>query len=172
MKFVKSSVSCLALLVLLFASCKDEEEPQTTATAEISGLNGNTVSGSANFVVAGDEVEMVLTLQGLTPGKHGVHLHTGTCGDDGSTIRTHWNPTAENHGQRGGASFHRGDVGNIEADENGSGTLTISAEDWTMSGAPMENIIGLLVVVHAGEDDYVSQPSGESGEMIGCGMIQ
>lgn len=170
MKTLKVIFTFFALCTALFA-CNDDD-PELIASASISGLNGNPMSGSADFVQIGDGVEMVLNLQGLSPGNHAVHLHTGTCGDT-TTIGDHWNPTDAPHGQRDvDEAFHRGDIGNVEIGSDSTGTFTISADDWTIGGSDSTNIIGKLVIVHAGVDDYTTQPGGNSGPMIGCGAIQ
>ena len=141
------------------------------ASASISGLDGNDVSGTARFVDNDGKVRLVLNLKNLSPGHHGVHIHTGTCGDT-ATIGGHWNPTNEPHGRRGvDEEFHRGDIGNITIGDDGTGTLILSADDWTIGGSDKTNIVGNLVIVHAGADDYTSQPGGDSGPMIGCGTI-
>ena len=173
MKTIKSSFTFFVLLTVLLACASNRtDQANQEASASISGLNGNPVSGTADFVQDGDEVELELNLQGLPPGNHAVHIHTGTCGDT-TTIGDHWNPTGAPHGQRGvDEAFHRGDIGNIEIGSDSTGTLTLSAEDWTIGGSDSTNVIGNLVIVHAGADDYTSQPSGNAGDMIGCGTIQ
>ena len=173
MKLLKLT-PCLFIGFVVLTSCeyfdfRGEEIPE--ASASISGLDGNDVSGTARFVEISGNVQLVLTLENLSPGDHGVHIHTGVCGDT-ATIGGHWNPTHEPHGQRGvDDEFHRGDIGNIRIGDNGTGTLILSADDWTIGGSDKTNIVGNLVIVHAGADDYTTQPGGDSGPMIGCGTI-
>ena len=170
MRTLKSISLCLILA--MFTACEqfdlgggDAQE----ASASVSGLDGNDVSGTAHFTETDDGVRLVLHLENLSPGEHGVHLHTGTCDNIGG----HWNPTNEPHGLRGADNtFHRGDIGNIAIGKDGKGTLTLTADDWTIGGSGDTNIVGRLVIVHAGTDNYVTQPGGSSGPTIGCGTVQ
>ena len=172
MKSIKSVLSLFVLLAALVACDDDNDGVVREAYASISELNGTSTLGSATFIQVGDEVQLLLNLKNLTPGKHAVHIHTGACGDV-STIGDHWNPTGEPHGQRGvDEAFHRGDIGNVEVDSDGTGTLVISADDWTIGDSDDTNVVGNLLIVHAGADDYTTQPSGASGEIIGCGTIE
>ena len=149
----------------------NEANSQQQATADITAIENSGVSGTATFTGEGEGegVQIEVNLQGLTPGQHAVHLHTGTCDDIGS----HWNPTNENHGQRDQSEqFHRGDIANVEAGNDSTATLTLTADDWTIGGSDSTNVVGRLVIVHAGADDFTSQPSGNAGDMIACGVIQ
>jgi Cu-Zn family superoxide dismutase len=84
----------------------------------------------------------------------------------------HWNPTSEPHGRRGTAPYHRGDIGNITVGTDGTGVLAVTAEDWNIGGSDASrNILNKALIVHANADDYVSQPSGNSGAHIGCGVV-
>lgn len=139
------------------------------ATANITEIAGSGVSGTATFTEENGGVQMEINLQGLTPGQHAVHLHTGTC----DNIGDHWNPTNEAHGQRNESEqFHRGDIANVEAGNDSTATFSITVEDWTIGSSDSTNVVGKLVIVHAGADDFTSQPSGNSGDKIACGVIQ
>lgn len=101
-----------------------------------------------------------------------VHFHEhGDCGDDGEGAHGHWNPTGENHGKWGSATYHSGDIGNIPLDASGKGSIKISSNRWALGGGGNKDIIGLAIIVHSGKDDYTTQPSGNSGSRIGCGVI-
>lgn len=134
------------------------------------------VSGTVKFdTAAGGKVKMVLEL--TIPSKAGknvaVHLHEhGDCGDSGKASHGHWNPTNAQHGKWGSASFHLGDIGNVKLDSKGKGTLTMETDLWSLGGSPDKNIIGRAVIVHGGEDDFKTQPTGNAGSRIGCGVIQ
>ena len=163
----------LCIILATFTACEDYDifggGDRQEASAFVSGLDGNDVSGTAHFTETDDGVRLVLHLENLSPGEHGVHLHTGTCDNIGG----HWNPTNEPHGLRGADNtFHRGDIGNIAIGKDGKGTLTLTADDWTIGGSDDTNIVGRLVIVHAGTDNYVTQPGGSSGPTIGCGTVQ
>ena len=147
------------------------------AEAILSGTEPDTtVSGSLKFDAdsASGKVKMVLEI--TVPVKAGksvaIHIHEhGDCGDMGKMAHGHWNPTNAQHGKWGSASFHSGDIGNIKLDAKGKGKLTLSTDLWTLGGKPDKNILGKSIIVHNGEDDYTTQPSGNSGSRIGCGVI-
>ena len=84
----------------------------------------------------------------------------------------HWNPTNKQHGKWGSADFHSGDIGNVQLDNQGKGTLTLETDLWTLGGGPEKNILDKALIVHGGTDDYTSQPSGNAGTRIGCGVIK
>ena len=134
------------------------------------------VSGSVKFdATDGGKVKMVLEL--TIPSKAGknvaVHIHDhGDCGDSGMASHGHWNPTNAQHGKWGTGSFHLGDIGNVKLDSKGKGSLTMETDLWSLGGTPDKNIIGHAIIVHGGEDDYKSQPAGNAGARIGCGIIQ
>ncbi len=102
-----------------------------------------------------------------------VHLHEhGDCSDNGKGAHGHWNPTGAEHGKWGTGSFHSGDIGNVKLDAKGKGSVTITTDLWTLGGAPSKNILGKAVIVHGGVDDYKTQPTGNAGSRIGCGVIK
>jgi Cu-Zn family superoxide dismutase len=148
----------------------------THAQAAISGTySDTTVEGSASFDQMDGKVKMVLDL--TIPAKANksvaVHLHEhGDCGDMGKGAHGHWNPTDKQHGKWGSSSFHSGDIGNVELDGQGKGSLTLERDLWSIGGDSTTNILNKAVIVHGGVDDYVSQPSGNAGDRIGCGVIQ
>lgn len=134
------------------------------------------VTGNAAFdTIPGGKVKMVIdvTIPKL-PGKSvAVHIHEhGDCGDKGNMAHGHWNPDNKKHGKWGAAEFHSGDIGNIRLDAKGQGKITIETDLWTLGGPNRTNILQRAVVIHSGADDFTSQPSGNSGSRIGCGVIQ
>lgn len=101
-----------------------------------------------------------------------VHFHEhGDCGNKGDNTHGHWNPTNQQHGEWGSASFHIGDIGNLQLDANGHATKTLTTNLWSVDDTASNNIIGKALIVHGGTDDYVSQPSGNAGPRIGCGVV-
>lgn len=101
-----------------------------------------------------------------------VHFHEhGDCSNKGEGAHGHWNPTKENHGQWDTAPFHSGDIGNIQLDNNGHATKSVTTDRWSIADGAANNIIGLGIIVHGGTDDYTTQPTGNSGPRIGCGAI-
>lgn len=135
-----------------------------------------TLSGTAKFD-ANDSGKVKLQLEITVPSKAGksvaVHLHEhGDCGDNGKMSHGHWNPTNQQHGKWGSASFHSGDIGNVQLDAQGKGTLTMETDLWTLGGSADKNILNKAVIVHGGVDDYTTQPTGNAGSRIGCGVIK
>jgi Cu-Zn family superoxide dismutase len=148
----------------------------TQAVATLTGTSPDTVvTGTARFDAAGGKVK--LTLDITVPSKAGkevaVHIHEhGDCGDKGNMAHGHWNPGNNQHGKWGSGNHHAGDIGNVKLDGQGKGTLTIETDLWTLGGDAMKNIVGKAVIVHSGVDDYTTQPTGNAGSRIGCGVIQ
>ncbi|MBB2146018.1 superoxide dismutase family protein [Pedobacter sp. LMG 31464] len=102
-----------------------------------------------------------------------VHFHEhGDCGNMGENAHGHWNPTNEVHGKWGSAAYHSGDIGNIKLDNKGHGTISISTDRWSIIANDAKNIIGRGIIVHGGTDDYTTQPTGNSGPRVGCGVIE
>ena len=132
---------------------------------------GNEVSGTVKFTQDGAEVKVVADLEGLTPGKHGFHIHEyGDCSNpDGTSAGGHYNPLDKKHGAPTDANRHVGDLGNIEADENGNAHLEMT--DTLINLGGRYSIIGRAVIVHADEDDFESQPTGNAGARVACGVI-
>ncbi|HMR83511.1 MAG TPA: superoxide dismutase family protein [Niabella sp.] len=101
-----------------------------------------------------------------------VHFHEhGDCSNKGEGAHGHWNPTKENHGQWGTTPFHSGDIGNIQLDNNGHATKSVTTDRWSIADGATNSVIGLGIIVHGGTDDYTTQPTGNSGPRIGCGVI-
>ncbi|MBO9619384.1 MAG: superoxide dismutase family protein [Niabella sp.] len=100
-----------------------------------------------------------------------VHFHEhGDCGMKGDNSHGHWNPTNAKHGEWGSASFHAGDIGNIKLDGTGHGTKSVTTDLWSVDEGT-KDIVGKAIIVHGGTDDYKTQPSGNSGPRVGCGVI-
>ncbi|OUJ75389.1 superoxide dismutase family protein [Hymenobacter crusticola] len=158
-------------------SCDDDETGEIIrlAHADLEAKSGSSLTGTVSFSqLNGRGVRVYVVVSGATPGLHAVHLHqNGDCsGPTAMNVGTHWNPTSEPHGRRGTPPFHRGDIGNITVNADGTGVLALTAEDWTIGGADASrDILNKAVIVHAGADDYVTQPSGNSGVHVGCGVV-
>lgn len=132
---------------------------------------GNTVTGTVTFTRVDEGIKVVADLQGLSAGKHGIHIHE--CGDcsafDGSSAGGHFNPMAKSHGAPMDAMRHEGDMGNIEADATGKAHLEYVDKNISLEG--MASIIGRSVIVHKNEDDLKTQPTGNAGARVACGVI-
>jgi len=145
-----------------------------TATAQIGPASGSRVEGTATFTQTENGVRMTLDLRNVAPGLHALHLHEkGDCSaPDATSAGDHWNPTSEAHGHRGHSDeFHAGDIDNIEAASDSTVQFEATVEGWSIGGDPNTDIIGKAVIIHANPDDFTSQPSGNAGARIACGVI-
>ncbi|HJT80523.1 MAG TPA: superoxide dismutase family protein [Chthoniobacterales bacterium] len=143
----------------------------TKATAKLEPKSGSKVTGTITFTKAGDDVEVHGDIENLTPGTHGFHIHEkGDCSaPDAASAGAHFNPSKKHHGGPTGAERHEGDLGNIEAGKDGKAHVHWKGK-MALSGA--DSIIGKSVVVHEKADDLKTDPSGNSGGRIACGVIE
>jgi superoxide dismutase, Cu-Zn family len=146
----------------------------SAATAVLTGADGKTV-GRATVTQTTDGLHVVVSANGLPPGMHGVHIHTtGSCTPpDFKTAGGHWNPTMKQHGKDNPAGMHMGDLPNLNVDPNGNGTVDFVVAGGSLGGGTnaLLDSDGASVVVHAGPDDYKTDPAGNSGARIACGVL-
>jgi len=165
----------ILLAVLVIAGCKtvpvkhqDLISGKVFATARIECRSNSNAEGQAWFAKNKDGIQVLVVAKNLTPGLHGIHIHEiGDCSaDDASSAGPHYNPGHHKHGSSDPAMFHKGDLGNIVVSNQGYGILNLGIPgDW-------KDIIGKSLVLHASVDDLKSQPAGDSGGRIGCGVIK
>jgi Cu-Zn family superoxide dismutase len=143
----------------------------TKAICVVQPLGDSKVTGKVIFTQVSGGVEVNAELTGLSQGEHGFHVHEfGDCSmADGTCAGAHFNPTGAPHGGPDDARRHVGDLGNIEADA--SGTATYKRVDKLLALNGPNSIIGRAIIVHAAPDDLKSQPSGDAGARVGCGVI-
>ena len=143
----------------------------TKAICVIQALGGSNVAGKVIFTQNSGGVEVNAELTGLAPGEHGFHVHEfGDCSmADGTCAGAHFNPTGAPHGGPDDARRHVGDLGNVKADE--SGKVTYKRVDKMLALNGPNSIIGRSIIVHAAPDDLKTQPSGNAGARVGCGVI-
>jgi Cu-Zn family superoxide dismutase len=144
-----------------------------SASAVLAPTKGNSVSGTVNFTQKGDVVVVAVKVNGLKPnGTNGIHIHEkGNCSAaDASSAGGHFNPSSSQHGGATGATRHGGDLGNLKADANGYAQMSIEVSGISLGTEP-NSITGRAVIVHAGTDDLKTQPSGNSGARVACGLI-
>lgn len=167
---IRARMTLLALTIAL-PGCASDADAES-ATAELQPLGGSNVTGKATFTVKDGKVLVEADISGLTPGKHGFHVHEfGDCSaPDGSSAGGHFNPESHMHGAPG-ASAHPGDLGNLDADTNGRAMLTLTLEKATLDTGPL-GIVGRGLIVHEKADDLVSQPVGEAGGRQACAVIK
>lgn len=190
---MKGLTCTAAILTLALAGCgspepadeaAQEAPPATTvdpagvataaarAVAMLRTADG-AAAGSATATAGADgQVMVALSVQGLPPGQHGVHVHmTGRC--DAPTFESaggHWNPTNATHGLEDPAGQHAGDMPNLTVGADGAGTL-----EYRLVGGAFDGLLdadGSAFVVHAGADDQRTDPSGDSGDRIACGVFE
>ena len=144
-------------------------------TLKLEPKSDSKASGSVVFKEENGSVKMTAVIGGLSEGTHAIHIHeSADCSSaDGKSSGGHWNPTAQPHGKWGEKSgYHKGDIGNFEADANGNGTVTITTDEWCIGcGDASKDVTGKAIIVHQGVDDFKSQPSGAAGARISCGGI-
>ncbi|MEP7072498.1 MAG: superoxide dismutase family protein [Verrucomicrobiota bacterium] len=143
----------------------------TKAIAVLHPTQGSSVGGTVTFTADGDTVKVVADLTGLTAGKHGFHIHEfGDCSDPkAASAGGHFNPANHQHGAPDATDRHAGDLGNIEADASGKAHLEMTDQMMKLSGA--DSIVGHAVIVHEKADDLKTQPTGDAGGRLACGVI-
>ncbi len=148
--------------------------PSKQAIAIINASSGSEVSGTATFTQTGQNVMLRIEVENVSPGEHGVHIHEyGDCSaPNGTSAGGHWNPTNVAHGKWGEGEFHLGDIGNIMVGEDGTGSIELATDLWEIGTGSDIDVVGKSIIVHADPDDFISQPSGNAGARIGCGVIE
>lgn len=143
------------------------------AIATIGPTSDSSVTGMAVFTKDGYQITLTIEIQNASPGIHAVHIHeNGDCSaPDGTSAGGHWNPTGVAHGKWGEGEFHLGDIGNITVGEDGTGSIELTTDLWEIGTGSDVDVVGKGIIVHAGADDFTSQPSGAAGARIGCGVI-
>jgi Cu-Zn family superoxide dismutase len=149
--------------------------PVPIAVADVRPTQGSSASGTATFVERGGKLIVDGRFKGLAPGRHGIHIHEkGDCSaPDTSSAGGHYNPTGEPHGGPDSAQRHGGDFGNLTADANGDATLSAALDTGRIGIGKLaaNTIAGKALVIHADPDDLNSQPAGNSGRRVACGVI-
>lgn len=169
------ALNSLAVAAVLFlgVGCKSMGfmTGKPDAVSQVMPLDGGKVAGRAAFTQQGDSVLMEVELDGLSPGKHGIHIHEhGDCGGvSGASAGGHFDTLGHAHGGAGLVSSHEGDLGNLVADSSGHARFSFASKWLRLSGD--QSILGRSLVVHSMPDDMVSQPAGNSGVRVACGLI-
>lgn len=144
------------------------------AVANLASASGSLVSGKATLVPMAGGVHITGTVGGLPPNSaHGFHVHEkGDCSAvDASSAGAHFNPFASAHGKAASGAHHAGDMDNVSADAEGVAKLDIHVTGVTLGGGAINDIAGRALIVHAAPDDYTSQPAGNAGARVACGVI-
>ncbi|MBW3563744.1 MAG: superoxide dismutase family protein [Acidobacteria bacterium] len=160
-------------VVSTLVACMSSRQPTAKAVATLEGRSGSTAQGVVTFLEwPNGSVDIEISLSNVPPGVHGFHIHeNGNCSAaDGSSAGDHFSPHGMPHGAPTDGQKHAGDLGNVTANRNGRVSTTVrshvlSAHEGTNS------VANRAVVLHADPDDLTSQPSGNAGARIACGVI-
>ena len=165
----------VAMAASLLAGCAMfDSKGGPTAKAALQPSQGSSVKGSATFTQQGDKVEVVASVTGLNPNQeHGFHIHEkGDCSSgDGMSAGGHFNPLGKAHAHPSTPDRHAGDMPALRADDYGNASFSAKLDVITVSDGPT-GIIGRGVIVHAQADDYKTQPTGNAGARLACGVIE
>jgi Cu-Zn family superoxide dismutase len=168
-----ASLFCLCSLTLTasLSSAEKGDKPKE-AKAILNPTKGNRAQGVVTFTQVEGGVRVIADVDYLEPGKHGFHIHEyGDCSaPDGSSAGGHFNPKNTKHGAPDAVERHAGDLGNIAAD--GKGHAHYDRIDKVISLEGPDSIIGRSVIVHANPDDFTTQPTGNAGGRVACGVIE
>ncbi|MCK9275448.1 MAG: superoxide dismutase family protein [Syntrophales bacterium] len=174
----KSILSVLAVALAVYVWGGTPMEGYSTehgkvekAVAVLHSTEGNNVKGIVTFTKVQKGVKVVADIEGLAPGKHGFHIHEyGDCtAPDATSAGGHFNPENKPHGAPDSKERHAGDLGNVVANEQGKARYEWTDPVISLSGP--HSILGRAVIIHADEDDLTSQPTGNAGARLACGVI-
>jgi Cu-Zn family superoxide dismutase len=162
----------LAAIAILAAGCASMTSTGPSATAVLDSTKNNTAAGKAEFVQKGDKVMVTVKVTGLSPGQHGFHIHEkGDCSSgDSMSAGGHFNPTNKPHGDPLAADHHTGDLPMLAADASGNASATFELAGMTI-GSGATDIVGRGLIIHKDPDDFKTQPTGNSGARVACGVI-
>lgn len=165
----------MAFIALLAAPTVLAQSTPTAAHADLFDASGKSV-GTASLTQTPDGVRITAALKALPAGTHAIHIHTvGKCDPPGfTTAGAHFNPDNKKHGMLNPMGAHAGDLPNFDVAANGTADVSVVAKDVTLGSGPnsLFHDGGTSLVIHASADDYMTDPSGNSGARIACGVIE
>lgn len=174
------SVVCVGVAAGMFWSCKsstDNPPAAKTAKALLKDKTGASF-GTVTFTAQSDgkvklDINLVPTSTLASPGDHAIHIHAGSSCEPPAftTAMGHWDPTTMMHGNPASSPHHSGDLGNVTLDSAMKGTKTMTSGEMSLTTGQANSILNLAVIVHRAQDDFTSQPAGNSGARIACGII-
>lgn len=171
-RFATTAALASTLLAMPAAFAQGQADMNDAKNVEMKGADGASM-GSVSFVPTPHGVLIEADLQNLPDGVHGFHIHeTGACEGDFTSAGGHYNPADVDHGYMSESGPHAGDMPNIVA-ANGVAKVSVFNPNVTMTGgeAPLDDDDGSALMIHSGADDYASQPSGDAGSRIACGVV-
>ena len=163
----------LSAVGILFAGCAAMMPAGPSAVATLEPTKGNATGGNVTFTAKGSKVVVMAKVSGLTPGGHGFHIHEkGDCSSgDGMSAAGHLNPLGRPHADPSTVERHAGDMPMLVADASGNAALTVDLDIITVGSGPAD-VIGRSVIIHKDADDFKTQPTGNSGARVACGVIR
>ncbi len=171
MKLTRLTTVAAALAI---AGCATAPVEPLRATTQLQPTKGNKTFGEATFEEVNGKVHVVIYVQGLKPGaEHGLHIHeVGDCSSgDGMSTKGHFNPLGMPHANHASAQRHAGDLPSLKADKSGRGKVDAMI-DVIVVAPGATSIVGRGLIVHADPDDFKTQPTGNAGARIACGVIR
>jgi len=169
---MKSTIA--ACIAVLFTGCATTPDEPLRATAQLQPTKGSKAFGEATFEQVADKVHVVVYVQGLKPGQeHGLHIHeVGDCSSgDGMSTKGHFNPQGKPHARHDSAERHAGDLPSLKAGKDGRAKVDVMLDVITV-GPGAASVVGRGMIVHADPDDFKTQPTGNAGARIACGVIR
>jgi superoxide dismutase, Cu-Zn family len=173
--FITAPAFCLSAAMVVYCTSAIAQQTAPSAQADIVNAQGQKI-GTATIQPSGSGVRINVQVSQLPPGTHGIHIHTvGKCeGQAFTSAGGHFNPTSKKHGKDNPEGPHAGDLLNIEVAADGIGKASLSDPNVTLaSGAnSLFSEAGTALVIHEKADDYKTDPTGNSGARIACGVIR
>ena len=163
-----------AVAAALLAGCQMFRAEGPQAVADLQPTRGSSTRGAVSFTQVGDRVRVRAAVTGLRPGQeHGFHVHeAGDCSSgDGLSAKGHFNPYGKAHAHFTTPERHAGDMPSLKADADGRAELTVELDVMTVAAGPA-SVVGRGLIVHAQPDDYRTQPTGNAGARLACGVIR
>ena len=172
---MKRLIATAALIGITAGCAGTMDQQESTATANLEPRSGSQVSGTVTFTQIGSDIVRVSgKVTGHTKGPKGFHIHEkGDCSDPkGMSTGGHFNPGKHKHGAPYGPVKHAGDLGNLNFNDQGTATFSFVVGDISVSADRPDGIIGRAVIVHMDADDTKTDPTGNAGGRVACGVIQ
>ena len=159
----------------LLAAC-GSMGPKAGAVADLAptaAIAPNPTLGKVSFTAIDHGVRVKGEVRGFAPGtEHGFHIHEkGDCGDNGNASGGHFNPAGGTHGKFAAPGSHAGELPSLVADAAGVARFSVDVHNISMTEGAANNVIGRALVVHRDRDDFTTQPAGNSGPRVACGII-
>jgi Cu-Zn family superoxide dismutase len=170
---MKRTIAMAATAAALVA-CQTTPDDPLRATAALQPTKGNKAFGEATFEQVGDKVRVIVFAQNLPPDRElGFHIHeAGDCSSgDGMSAKGHFNPHGKPHGNPASPERHAGDLPMLKVGKNGRAKLDVTVDAISI-GSGAGNIVGRGLIIHAAPDDYKTQPTGNAGARLACGVIK